>query len=104
MAKTTSTPETAAPSAKELQKQLKDAERTISGLQKSLDKAEASLQKANDKAKAELQKAVVSSSNHASKLTCTKLVEQIAELGLEPKVQKLVEKTIKSFRYGSTEA
>lgn len=87
------------PSVQELQKQLKDAAKTIASMEKEAEKAATASQKALDAAEKKRGKDVAEAAIHASQETRKALLEQLGELELEPKVAKAVEKVVKSFRY-----
>ena len=97
MAKSTEVTET--PSVKELQKQLKDAAKTITSMEKEAEKAATASQKALDAAEKKRGKDVAEAAIHASQKTREALLEQLGGLELEPKAAKAVEKVVKSFRY-----
>ena len=94
-----STEVTGTPSVKELQKQLKDADKTIASMEKEVEKTATAGLKALDAAEKKRAKDVEEAAIHASQKTREALLKQIEELGLEPKVAKAVEKVVKSFRY-----
>lgn len=87
------------PSVKELQKQLKDAAKTIASMEKEAEKAATASQKALDAAEKRRGKDVAEAAIHASQKTREALLEQLGELELDPKAAKAVEKVVKSFRY-----
>ena len=87
------------PSVKELQKQLKDAAKTIASMEKEAEKAATASQKALDAAEKRRGKDVAEAAIHASQETRKALLEQLGELELDPKAAKAVEKVVKSFRY-----
>lgn len=90
---------TGTPSVKELQKQLKDAEKDYARLEKESELAEKAHLKALDAAEKQRGKDVAEAAIHASQKTREALLEQLGELELEPKVSKAAEKVVKSFRY-----
>ena len=94
-----STEVTGTPSVKELQKQLKDAAKTITSMEKEAEKTATANKKALDAAEKQRGKDVAEAAVHASQKTREALLEQLGELELEPKVAKAVEKVVKSFRY-----
>ena len=94
-----STEVTGTPSVKELQKQLKDAAKTIASMEKEAEKAATASTKALDAAEKKRGKDVAEAAIHASQKTREALLEQLGGLELEPKVAKAVEKVVKSFRY-----
>ena len=94
-----STEVTGTPSVKDLQKQLKDAAKTIASMEKEAEKAATASTKALDAAEKKRGKDVAEAAIHASQKTREALLEQLEELELEPKVAKAVEKVVKSFRY-----
>lgn len=90
---------TTTPSVKDLQRQLKDAEKDYARLEKEAERAEKARVKALDAAEKKRGKDVAEAAIHASQKTREALLEQLGELELEPKVAKAVEKVVKSFRY-----
>ena len=94
-----STEVTETPSVKELQKQLKDANKTIASLEKEAEKTATANKKALDAAEKQRGKDVAEAAVHASQKTREALLEQLGELELDPKAAKAVEKVVKSFRY-----
>ena len=94
-----STEDTGTPSVKDLQKQLKDATKTIASMEKEAEKTATANKKALDAAEKKRGKDAAEAAIHASQKTREALLEQLGELELEPKVAKAVEKVVKSFRY-----
>ena len=88
------------PSVKELQKQLKDAAKTIASMEKEAEKAATANKKALDAAEKKRGKDVEEAAIHASQKTRKALLDQLEQLlGLEPEGRKAVVKVVKSFRY-----
>ena len=91
---------TTTPGVKELQKQLKDAEKDYARMEKEAERAEKARVKALDAAEKQRGKDVAEAAIHASQKTREALLEQLEQLEeLEPKAAKAVEKVVKSFRY-----